>query len=308
MKIGLIVIGLGEIALQYDLQSTLSKVGNRESHIKSILDDDSFLLLAGVDPNEVSRQKLTENFGISAYPTLESIPKNVLNKADAFIVATPTSTHFQVLKEISRIRLNPWILCEKPMGDSLNCALKISEILDTDKMLVNYTRRFSNDIELCEKMFKSFLDKGENNSATIICEVFGGLLRTGSHFIDLLNTWFPNNYNEIKFDRSHPRSSNTFQVLMKFDRQQVLYIEENSQSDESYGILRVEDEGNSIIYIRNQLIIKQNSKQKKYEVHASQSQTLEAFKTLITSGGALNKSTYENAVKVHRIIDSMSSF
>lgn len=307
MKIGLIVIGLGGISLQYDLQSTLSKVGSRESHIGSILDDDIFLLLAGVDPNEVSRQILTENFGISAYPTLESIPKNVLNKADAFIVATPTSTHFQVLTEISRIKLNPWILCEKPMGDSLSCALKISELLDTDKMLVNYTRRFSNDIELCEKMFKSFLNKDENNSTKIICEVFGGLLRTGSHFIDLLNSWFPNNYNEIKFEKSHSKSNNAFQVLMKFDRQQVLYIEENSQSDESYGILRVEDERNSISYIRNQLIINQNSKEKKYEVHASQSQTLEAFKTLITSGGTSNKSTYENAVKVHRIIDSISS-
>lgn len=307
MKIGLIVIGLGGISLQYDLQSAIGIVGSRESHVKSILDDDSFLLLAGVDPNEASRQKLTQNFGISAYPTLDSIPKNILNKADAFIVATPTSTHFQVLTEISRMKLNPWILCEKPMGDSLNCALKISEVLDTDRMLVNYTRRFSNDIELCEKMFKSFLNKGENNSPKITCEVFGGSLRTGSHFIDLLNSWFPNNFNEIKFEKSHFKSSNAFQVSMKFDHQQVLYIEENSESDESYGILRVEDGEHSISYIRNQLIIKQNSNEKKYEVRASQSQTLEAFKTLITSGGTSNKSNYENAVKVHRIIDSMSS-
>ena len=308
MKIGLIVIGLGGISLEYDLRYALSKVGNRESHVKSILDDDSFLLLAGVDLNEGSRQKLTKNFGIPAYPTLTSIPRNILNKADAFIVATPTSTHFQILTEISGMRLNPWILCEKPMGDSLSCALKISDMLDTAKIMVNYTRRFSDDIDLCEKMFKSFLNKGENNSLKIICEVFGGSLRTGSHFIDLLNSWFPNNFNEIKFEKSYFESNNAFQVLMKFDRQQVLYIEENSESDESYGILRVENGVHSISYIRNQLIVKQNSNEKKYEVHTSQSQTLEAFKTLITSGGTSNKSNYENAVKVHRIIDSMSSF
>lgn len=307
MKIGLVVVGLGGISLEYDLQYTLSKIGNRESHIKSILDDDSFLLLAGVDLNSVSRQNLTRYFGIPAYPTLKSIPSDILSKTDAFIVATPTSTHFQIINEIAGVKVDPWILCEKPMGDSLSAALKISDVLDTDKILVNYTRRFSNDIKWCEKKFKSFL-YGENRNVTqITCEVFGGSLRTGSHFIDLLNSWFPNNFSEIEFEKLYSKPDHAFKILMKFDSQQVLYMDVNPNSDESYGILRVEDGGQSISYIRDQLIVRQNSKEKKYQVQASQSQTLEAFKTLITTEGTLNKSNYENAVKVHRILDSIST-
>ena len=307
MKIGLVVVGLGGISLEYDLQYNLSKVGNRESHVKAILDDDSFLLLAGVDISEVSRQKLSRNFGIPAYPTLESIPRNILNKTDAFIVATPTSTHFQILKEISEVKMNSWILCEKPLGDSLSTALKISDILDTDKILVNYTRRFSTDIKLCEETFKSFLRERNRKSLQITCEIFGGSLRTGSHFIDLLNSWFPNNFSEIKFEKLYFKASNTFHILMKFDRQQVLYIDVNSESDESYGILRVKDGDHSISYVRDQLIVKQSLNEINYQVHASQSQTLEAFKTLIASEGTSNKSNYENAIKVHRIFDSISS-
>ena len=107
MKIGLVIIGLGGISLEYDLQSTLSKVGNRESHVRAIIDHDSFSLLAGVDLIKKSRQQLSRTFGIPAYPTLGSIPKDILVRTDAFIVATPTSTHFQILKEISAIRKNP---------------------------------------------------------------------------------------------------------------------------------------------------------------------------------------------------------
>jgi predicted dehydrogenase len=307
MKIGLVVVGLGGISLEYDLQYTLSKVGNRESHVKSILDDDSFLLLAGVDLNGVSRQNLTRNFGIPAYPTLKSIPSDILSKTDAFIVATPTSTHFQILNEIAGVKADPWILCEKPMGNSLGAALKISDVLDTHKILVNYTRRFSDDIKWCEKMFKSFLDGGNRNAPQITCEVFGGSLRTGSHFIDLLNSWFPNNFSEIKFEKLYSKPDNAFKILMKFDGQQVLYIDVNPNSDESYGILKVEDGEQSISYIRDQLIVRQNSNEEKYQVHASQSQTLQAFKTLIATEGTSNNSSYENAVKVHRILDSIST-
>jgi predicted dehydrogenase len=306
MKIGLVIIGLGGISLEYDLKNTASKIGNRESHVKSVLDDDSFLLLAGVDLNNVARRKLAQNFGIPAYPTLGSIPRDILNKTDAFIVATPTPTHFQILKEISEVKVNPWILCEKPMGDSLNSALKISKIMDTDKLLVNYTRRFSNDIKMCEKAFKSFIEKGATNSIKITCEVFGGSLRTGSHFIDLLNSWFPNSFHEIEFEKSYFEPTNTPQIFIRFGRQQVIYMDNDSNSDESYGILRVEDQGHSVSYVRDKLIFKQNSKEKQCVVHASQSQTLEAFKTLITSEGTSNKSNYENAVKVHQIIDSIS--
>lgn len=307
MKIGLIVIGLGGISLEYDLQSTLSEVGNRESHIKSILDHDNFLLLAGVDLSEISRQKITRNFGIPAYSTLESIPKNILAQAEAFIVATPTSTHFQILNEISRVRKNPWILCEKPMSDSLSSAIKVSGILDIDRILVNYTRKFSNDVKLCEKAFKTFLHERSGNSLEITCEIFGGTLRTGSHFIDLLNSWFPNNFSEIIFEKRYCGASVSFSVLMNFGRQKVLYTDVNSQAGESYGILKVEDGLHSISYIRDQLIVKQNSDVNNYQIRASQSQTLEAFKTLITSDGSVNNSNYENAVKVHRIIDTILS-
>jgi predicted dehydrogenase len=307
MKIGLVVIGLGGISLEYDLQSTLSKVGNRESHVKSILDHDNFSLLAGVDSSEISRQQLVRNFGIPAYPTLESIPKNILAEAEAFIVATPTSTHFQILNEISRVRKNPWILCEKPMGHSLSEAIKVSGILDIDRILVNYTRKFSSDIELCEKAFKTFLNERGGNSLEITCEIFGGTLRTGSHFIDLLNSWFPNNFSEVNFEKRYSGASDSYSVLMNFGRQKILYTDANSQGGESYGILRVEDGLDSTIYIRDQLIVKQNSDANEYQIHASQSQTLEAFKILITSNGIVNNSNYENAVKVHRIIDSISS-
>ena len=299
MNYGVVVVGLGGIGLTYDLKTINTK--SRQSHSFAFNDNPGFTLLAGVDPNENARSMFENTFELPAYATMALLPKETIEAADAFVISSSSNSHLNVIKDLSLLKDNPWVLCEKPMGISLQEALSISSYLDTNKILINYSRRFSRDLPALESAFKAFL--GKDKSMILSCKAYGGTLRTGSHFLDLLNKWFNLDFSSIQPEFFKIRDNDDF--LLNFQDIIVNYRDIDVNSKESYGFMELNYKDKKIHYIRDVLTIIDGQEVSKTEINIDQSDTCNAFYELISSQGVINKCSYSDGLNVHKVIDLM---
>jgi predicted dehydrogenase len=303
MKIGIIIVGLGKIALTYDQDPLVFNENSRSSLGQAFQDSSKFELIAGVDPDRKAREQFERVLGVQTYADLQSIPPDLVNIVNAYVISVPTSVHTEILMSLSTLKCDPWILCEKPMGASIQEVQKIEQLFDIRKILVNYSRRFSNDIVNCEKHFKALIDESIESSAFLRCEVFGGTLRTGSHFLDLLSSWFGVEINRIENDTFIENTP--LGLILNFKQIPVLYQDLNPNAEESYGVLTLELKDKSLTLVRDKLILKEGDRESVTEVMVNQTTTVNAFYELIASNGEINRCSFQDARKVHEIIDSM---
>jgi len=301
MKIGVIMVGLGKIALTYDQDLSEPIENSRFSLGQALRDNCEFELMAGIDPDENAREQFEQALGVPTYADLQSLPSNLVNRVNAYVISAPTSVHTEILMTLAALTPDPWVLCEKPMGSSIQELQKIEQLFDTRKILVNYSRRFSNDIVNCEKRFKALIEHSIESSALLRCEVFGGTLRTGSHFLDLLSYWFGLDLSRLDsntFLQATPRG-----LILNFKEVQVLYQDFNPTAQESYGVLTLELKDKSLSLVRDKLILKEGENESITEVLVNQTATIKAFFELISSNGEINRCSFQDAKNVHRIID-----
>lgn len=91
------------------------------------------------EPNNERREFLQSKFNLrGAAETYDEI----IDKVDAFIVATPPATHYAICKEL--LDRGKHVLCEKPLTENYLQALDLKEIAAAKKvkLAVNQTRRF----------------------------------------------------------------------------------------------------------------------------------------------------------------------
>lgn len=177
------IIGLGKIALGYDLNSQPRQIF---SHAKSILKHSKSYLLWGVDPNLSVRKQFEKYSRRPAYSKVRDIPLDV--KTDFVIVATPTPYHLDAVKEALLLKPRR-ILIEKPIARTLVEAKKIVELCHKQRVpfALNYHLRFDPGISHLIKLIRSgdfgklqaghvFYGKGVNNCASyyinIFCDLF----------------------------------------------------------------------------------------------------------------------------------------
>lgn len=176
----LTIIGGGAISCGYDSPED----SNILTHIHGALVHPSIKLDSVVETNEQQqfhiRDKWGEEFDIFS-STQEALDRY---RSDIVVVATPTSTHLQIIKEIYSIYEPKLILCEKPIVmslDELNELKSIQEQKST-KILTNYIRRFDPSLN----KIRDFIQDHTN----IIHHFYGtftkGFLHNGSHMIDLI--------------------------------------------------------------------------------------------------------------------------
>ncbi len=99
---------------------------------------DSCDFVAIVELSEQGRLNAKE-----AHPNIEilSSVEEALNKADAFVVATPTSTHFEITKNL--LLAGKHVFCEKPLCDSMKEVDELQKYLSSDLVLqVGHSERF----------------------------------------------------------------------------------------------------------------------------------------------------------------------
>lgn len=94
----------------------------------SALEEAQFVAI--VEPFETSRQKAKE-----AHPDVLVVEKiaDLPSDVEAAIVATPTSFHFEICRELIAKGLH--IFCEKPITDKLSDSLKIKELMQGKNLI-----------------------------------------------------------------------------------------------------------------------------------------------------------------------------
>jgi hypothetical protein len=306
VTIGVVIIGLGQIAIGYDHISFHNVFEKFDSLSTAISHNPKFELIAGVDPDESARKRFMQTFDIPTFSSLDEIPRKLIGRLSAFVVSAPTQEHLSILLSIVERKKNPWILCEKPMGASLLEANALEQVMDLNRIMVNYSRRFSEDIERCGNDFKSIMKQEVNSTPLIKCEVYGGDLRTGSHFIDLCSLWFGMNHKRV--EKHNFIKSSVDGPVLAFDTADVLYVDVDSGSEESYATLIYENRENLVSLVRGELTVMNASSKKIMSVVVNQADTVEAFFEMIDSSGRKNRCTFQDAKRVHQVIDSLQSF
>lgn len=179
-----LLIGLGQIGMGYDFQ--LDPKEFILTHARACEANSNFKLVGGVDTSLENREKFKKKFNCDAFESLDLALKNL--RPELVIIATPTATHLNILKEIYSVYSPEAILCEKPLAYELEDAKEIVSICEKHKtkLFVNYHRRSDSGVH----KIKSMLDELPSSELIKgVCWYSKGIYNNGSHFLNLLCYW-----------------------------------------------------------------------------------------------------------------------
>ena len=116
MNNNVLIVGLGQIGLQYDLH--LKQDEFSLTHSRAFSSHKNFNLLAGVDNDNKQRDIFSQSYSLPTYSSLTKALK--AHNPDIVVVATSTKTHAEILYKILKSSNPKIILCEKPLSYSLS--------------------------------------------------------------------------------------------------------------------------------------------------------------------------------------------
>jgi len=174
------LIGIGNIGLLFDTNK--SDYNTAYSHIKAIYLHKNLNLKYVVDI-DTKYKKLIKDFfpNVKFYTNYKKlIPKTDI---DILTIATPTATHFSILNSFQDNKNIKIFFIEKPLFQ-LKSQYKILPKNITDKIVINYPRRFDDAIKNIKKNIKN------TKIEKIVINYCKGLKNNGSHLIDMINLIF----------------------------------------------------------------------------------------------------------------------
>lgn len=184
MTLSAAVIGLGKVGMA--LQTRGEEENTSLTHCQAIHRHSTLKLVAGVDLNSERRDEFENRFREPSYGSVQEMKEAV--RPDIAVIASPTSTHAEVLSELFASHQPSLVLMEKPTSFSESDDSAIRELAEQfdGKILVNFIRRtdesFADVAALLQKNFRLPVDG--------VCWYSSGLFNSASHFLDLLFGWF----------------------------------------------------------------------------------------------------------------------
>tara|TARA_B100001989_G_scaffold247406_1_gene219559 strand:- start:309 stop:1280 length:972 start_codon:yes stop_codon:yes gene_type:complete len=184
-KYNVLIVGLGNIGLKYDLLENSDK--RILTHSKSFFYHKEFELVGGIDLNKENRINFEEKYKCKSFENIKESRFDI--NPDIIVVSTPTDKHYENIQEVLEFFKPKIIICEKPLSYKLNEAFKIIELckLKNTKLFVNYFRRTMPGTLKVLSLLKS---KSLKYPFKGICFYSKGFFNTSSHFIDLLQFFF----------------------------------------------------------------------------------------------------------------------
>jgi predicted dehydrogenase len=185
MTYSVALIGLGGIGMCYD--SKLPDTDYVFSHARAFTRHPDFTILGAADPVRESREQFAATYNAPSFATVPELLSRLA--ADVVIVASPTHTHLEVVRDVLRNSHPKLILCEKPLAYDSAEADEIVRLCREQGVLlfVNYIRRADPGVI----DVKARLDDGRIGLPFKgVVWYSKGLLHNGSHFLDLLTFWF----------------------------------------------------------------------------------------------------------------------
>ena len=150
-RIKCFIIGLGSISVGYD---RLNKTNDKfYTHSKSINFLKPLDLLGGCDISKKKRDIFSNIYKKPAFKNIEN--PIALLKPSLVVLSTPTNSHLECVKILSKYRFIKTLICEKPLSNNKNEAKKIVEICKKNKikLFVNYFRISDPSTQVLKKKF-----------------------------------------------------------------------------------------------------------------------------------------------------------
>ena len=247
---GVVIVGLGDIGLKYDLHLDQDK--HVYSHARAFSQHKDFNLLAAVDDNLSRRDIFTHVYKSPAYSDLSEALRR--HKPDVVVIATTTQTHAEILFNILE-EVNPMvILCEKPLSYDLSEAQEMVEMCERKKvsLYVNFMRRSDTGVVKIKNLIDSKTFEVGIKGVTWYSK---GFIHNGSHFFNLLEYWLGpmKGFNLLSIDRILDDDCE-LDVEVEFENGKIMFLAAWEESFSHYSIelllpsgrIRYDDRGATI--------------------------------------------------------------
>lgn len=180
MKHKALLIGCGNIGAGYDFNSDAV-----ETHAKAYSLDNDFSFEI-YDRDEALASKVANKYNVKI---AENLSDDYLKGFDVVSICSPTTTHFQYLKQLIDLK-TPLIICEKPVSLEPAELVALEEIYakGSTKILVNYMRRFQPAFISLKEIISELLKREPITNINIRYQ--RGFINNASHAFDLLNFLF----------------------------------------------------------------------------------------------------------------------
>jgi predicted dehydrogenase len=251
MSITVLIVGLGQIGMGYDLH--LERDGPVYTHARAYSRHPDFQLLGGVDPDAQLRETFSRNYGCPAYADVAAAL--ALHQPDLVVIAVPTQFHGPTLQWVLDLSRPKMILCEKPLAYHLQEARAMEWACAERgvKLYVNYMRRSDPGvIEIKRRMSSDEFGVPVKG----VVWYSKGFFHNGSHFFNLLEYWLGPMQSSLVlnsgrlWDGADPEPD----VAVTFERGQAVFLAAWEDAFSHYtvellsprGRLRYEQEGKMI--------------------------------------------------------------
>lgn len=184
MKRGVLLVGLGQIGMGYDLDDDS---GNYVfTHARAFSMHPAFSLVGAVDVSIDRQSAFIEKYRAPVYPALQAALE--VQRPSVVVIAAPTAMHAQLVGQALQCPEVKAIICEKPLAYGLDEAE--SMVAECRKagvaLFVNYMRRVDSGVAEIRRM----LDDGRiAEPIKGVAWYSKGFLHNGSHFFNLLEHW-----------------------------------------------------------------------------------------------------------------------
>jgi predicted dehydrogenase len=228
------VIGLGAVGWKY-CRDRKEKTG---CHVGAYLNSRRFRLVAVCDINEYKLKSFAkQHVDVSIYTDYCIMFRN--EEIDVVSIATPTTSHFQVLYDIVRLESKPkLVFMEKPLAHNLDSAKECVKICRENnvKLAVNFTRRWDDAYIKVRDMINHLTPIHIVGYASREKDFEGNI-----HMFDVLN-WFSNgDWSLCTYIDCHPTDYLVFEIDI-IGKEKRIKILENGQRIELYTSIHVEKE------------------------------------------------------------------
>jgi hypothetical protein len=176
-KIKTIIIGLGNIGLNYDYNLSDSFI---LTHARAIDRNSSFKILCGIDKDKKQLLKFSNKYQCPGFKSLSKF--NQLNKTiivDFVIISVKENSHLITIKQVFKYYKPKVILCEKPLGANGIDAESIVNLCEKNqtKLFINYTRNTDYNFKYLVKFLKKKTDG--------VVRYRKSFIKNASHFLAL---------------------------------------------------------------------------------------------------------------------------
>ena len=230
-----LIIGLGNIGMGYDFELDKAYV---LTHVRAFALHNNFEITGVVEKEKTKIIEFKKKYNSPCFNNIDDALQSI--DADVYVVATPSSSHADIINKVLDTKKPKFILCEKPLDSNFSKSKQIiNRCLESEiPLFVNYIRRSN---------------KGSNNVRNMITNqdiatplkgnvwYTKGLVNNCSHFLNLLESWLGKviGIDSIKIERNLDIVDYDADFRLNFEKGSILFqsAKEESQTFNSIELI-----------------------------------------------------------------------